>query len=109
MIVSRTQDRLVYKVASGSDPDLPRTVDLEANIGHNGVPAGECDCEDWTWTCHPNWLKNGNKIVPYWKKGQKEGNPNRTSCYHIEAARQKFTNDMLKQLIQPFVQHGNIS
>ena len=79
-----------YQVESWSEKKSNHEVDL---LAYNG--SGECDCIDWSTTCHINWQTNGGKIVPYGTVKHKD--PARTSCRHIEAARRYLLNSVIQE------------
>ncbi len=91
-----------YRVQSLSRPSGAYVVDLLARDG-----IGQCDCEDWKFTCYANIMKNAENgpLAEYGYPGSP--NPNRMQCKHIFLAKRKFCNDALKQMAKEIKDAGS--
>ena len=90
---------LVFVVKSETDPKEEYIVDLLANGGLGsceGGPRGN-GCVDFNVVCRPN-QKRCPKQIPYGTKGV--ANPLRSRCKHIQVARERLCNDVIRQLVK---------
>ena len=68
-----------YHVSSDSDPSVTYMVDL---LEHH--PLGSCSCRDWVTRRLPDFRRNGTT----------------TTCKHVRACREHFTNDVLESMLE---------